>query len=498
MTTARNDHQRSLARISIPPDVLTRPRVAVQLATGQESRPAALAAFMMASNILVRLFHDVTLLAPDAPMPRNPWKLKTVSELVAMLRGVAAGSVGWNQGGPFDVVLGIGRPPNVIARRTTFISFAGWRAGLEKELGPGPEGPLGALFASCYGASQTLLLAAQDFGADRRPIAPFCLSLLDHADTSADAPMPAVSLDGLHLVGAGAVGSACVYGMGHLDGLTGHGHVIDNDQVDDSNLLRYVLMRRSDVGLAKVDVAAAVFDKSDAKLEPHPMSFRGFRDCYGTKIDLMLTPVDSEAGRCALAKELPRQVINAATGDSNVTVSCHGFADGRACLHCLYRPKPEEMTMARRLALDMGLGESEVESLLLDNRPIGIDIVRQVERQLGKPSGTFDEWASKHIQSFYQRAVCSEAMLPVAGGTLISPLPFISAAAGVFLAAELVKTRNPALARWCLDNYFRFDLFAAPNPAFRQTRRPSHDGKCICQNLDFQDVYRGKYGSTRF
>ena len=61
------------------------------------------------------------------------------------------------------------------------------------------------------------------------------------------------------------------------------------------------------------------------------------------------------------------------------------------------------------VALDMGLSEAEVEQLLLDNRPIGIDVVRRVERHLAKPAGTFDDWADKHIQSFYQRAVCSEA-----------------------------------------------------------------------------------------
>jgi hypothetical protein len=254
-----------------------------------------------------------------------------------------------------------------------------------------------------------------------------------------------------------------------------------------------VLMRSRDVNSSKVDVLHEAMRVGGAELLPFRMSFKEYRERFGSTADLMLTPVDSEAGRRALAKELPKRVINAATGDGNVTISCHGFADGKACLHCLYLPQPEEMTTERRLAIDLGLGQEEVRVLLLDNSPIGLDITRRVERHLGKPEGTFDHFAENRIQSFYQRAVCGEARLPIAGGTLISPLPFISAAAGVLMAAELVKHCSAELSVWRLDNYFRADLFSAPNPAFRLTRLPSPSGTCICQSEDFQTVYRQKY-----
>ena len=48
-------------------------------------------------------------------------------------------------------------------------------------------------------------------------------------------------------MGVGAVGSALVYTLAHFDEIGGSLHLIDNDQVDISNLNRYVLMRRGDI-----------------------------------------------------------------------------------------------------------------------------------------------------------------------------------------------------------------------------------------------------------
>src|SRR5207245_7880497 len=128
-------------------------------------------------------------------------------------------------------------------------------------------------------------------------------------------------------------------------------------------------------------------------------------------------PVDSELGRRKLATGLPRAVLNAATGGTSVTVSRHRFADGKACLHCLYLPQIEEVTTERRLAADMGLPLSEVEALIASNEGVSEELVRRVEKNLGFESGKFQDWVGKHIQSFYQRAVCGEAQVTPPSGT---------------------------------------------------------------------------------
>ena len=93
-----------------------------------------------------------------------------------------------------------------------------------------------------------------------------------------------------------------------------------------------------------------------------------------------------------------------------------------------------------------------------------------------------------------QEAVCGEASLRLPFANVVAPLSFISASAGIFLAAELVKAAHPELGRWALDNYFRVDTLEHPNPAFRQLRPQDPSGKCICRDPDYIGVYSEKYG----
>lgn len=283
------------------------------------------------------------------------------------------------------------------------------------------------------------------------------------------------------------------YALGHLPSLNGELHLIDNDAIDDTNLNRYILMRRSDVGHAKPDVAAAALSGTGLTPLPFPQSFEQFAATHPEPIDLLLTPIDSEAGRRRLVSYLPREVLNAATGNSTVTLSRHGFGDGKACLSCLYLPQGEQLSTEARLAADMGLREDEVPELLALNRPVGRDIVARVERHRGMPEGSLSEFVCQHIQSFYQRAVCGSAPVSTAAGTVVAPVSFISATAGVLLAVELVKRRAAALSRYRLNNYFRIDTLAAPNPAFRQERSADSSGRCICADPDYVSVYRSRF-----
>jgi len=98
------------------------------------------------------------------------------------------------------------------------------------------------------------------------------------------------------------------------------------------------------------------------------------------------------------------------------------------------------------------------------------------------------------IDSFYAKAVCGEASLRLPFANVVAPLSFISASAGILLAAELVKTAHPELSRWALDNYFRVDTLKHPNPAFRCLQPQDRSGRCICRDPDYVGVYSEKYG----
>jgi hypothetical protein len=306
-----------------------------------------------------------------------------------------------------------------------------------------------------------------------------------------------IGLPEAHLVGVGAVGSAFVYVLAHLHRCDGLLHLIDNDAVDDPNLERYILMRKRDVTRNKTDVAEEALHAGGPLGKSHPVSMQKFQAEHGYNQELLITPVDSELGRTKLAAGLPKAVLNAATGGTNVTVSRHGFADGKACLYCLYLPQIDQVTTEKQLAKDMQLPLEEVEALMVANEGVSEELVRRVERNLAFEPGRFQAWVGQRIQSLYQRAVCGEAQVNTPSGTIVSPLSFISAAAGVLLAAEFVKMHTPELSRFSLDNFFRADMFHAPKAVFRQKKPQDPTGRCICWDPDYVETYREKYAVRR-
>lgn len=327
----------------------------------------------------------------------------------------------------------------------------------------------------------------------RRLIEPFRLSLLDYADSTANAPLPAhLDIGTVHLVGIGAVGSAVIYTLAQLERLSGDLHAIDNDEVDERNLNRYVLMRDVDIGQAKVHVARDALAATGLTVHAHFGTFEQYRKSSSDPLELLLTPVDSEAGRRRLASFLAKEVLNAATGGSTVTVSHHGFADGRACLNCLYLAETQQRTTEQVMASELGLDAVTIETMLFDNIPVSTDVARQVERHRGVEAGRFASYEGQKIQSFYQLAICGTAPVTTAAGTVVSPLSFISATAGVLLACELIKLRSADLHQFSLSNYFRLDTLAAPNPSFRM-QKAQHPACQLCGDQTYVDVYRQRY-----
>jgi hypothetical protein len=490
----QEQNRRFANQLKVAMDVFDRPIVVLELPPGQECRPEAVSAFALAANLLARLFTRLHLVAPDAAIGPHPWSPTSLHQIGADLADISEGSVDWSRPSSADIVLGIGAAPTVPGVRSTFASFNGWLAGVDWAMESNQPGIFGALLAACYGAAQAFLHATAAVGGHLRPMRPFQLSLLDfsHSPTNAETPTR-ILLPDSHLVGVGAVGSALIYALGHLLELDGSMQLIDNDLVGVTNLQRYVLMRKKNVGEKKTDIAAEVLRRRGLRANSYPVSFKEYTDKYGHRLNLLITPVDSEAGRRYLATCLPRFVLNAATGQSTVTLSRHGFADGRACLHCLYLQPREQVSTEQRLARDLGLPLEAVVRLLAENKPIDEAIVQQVERHRGVELGKFSDGVGQHIQSFYQRTVCGQAAVQTDNGTLTAPLSFISATAGILLAAELVKSSVPGLNGFSLDNYFRVDALHAPNPDIRERRLQDPTRECICWDADYIDIYRKKY-----
>lgn len=490
-----NENRRFAAQIQVPADVFSVPVVALELPLHGRRKVHAPEAFLLAANLLCRIFQRLHLVAPDALLGPNPWGIKRLSEIAPILARISDGEVVWGAPREVDIVLGIGAAPSLSAKRQSWISFSGWNAALDCDLAGNGDGLFGALFAACYGASQVFAHAAAMLGAPYAPIRPFQLSLLDYSNSVSEQQSPnRVDIGDTHLVGVGAVGSAMVYSLAHLPEVRGRLVAIDSDHVDDTNLQRYILMRHEDIGAAKVSVAAGVFRGTDLEVVPRLMAFADYQKDH-PHIGMLVTPLDSEEGRRRVAGTLPKRVLNAATAHTKVTISRHGFGDGKACLHCLYLERPEQLSMEQRLARELGLAVQEVKDHLGDNQPVSQALAERIARHRGLRMEDVQPLVGGHLQSFYQRAVCGQASIQTVAGTVVSPLSFISAAAGILLAAELVKTSTPALEQFELNNYFRFDTIAMPNPDFRLVRPQDQTRSCICWDADYLGVYSRKYMS---
>ena len=491
----RNKNLRFAEQYQLPAAVFKSTVVAVELRPEAAGRAGNIAAFVFAVNLLARMFEHVIVVHPaNTALGRHPWSLDTVDEAIDEINRTVDGSLEFDEYAAPDIVLSIATSPSIPGARQVVVAGSSWCAALDCNMDNAGDGILGSLYAATMGAAQVLLHSLDLEGAAYQPMDPFRFSLLDFKLEGVDGLAPStITIPTANLVGVGAVGSAAVYALAHIGDARGMLHLIDNDAVDGSNLNRYVLMRDRDVERPKVDIAAKALRSSGIHAEPHYQSYSDFSHQFGSASHLLLSPVDSEEARCALAKTLPRRVINAATGGTTVTLTTHGFADGKACLHCIYMPRPDRRSRIDNLAEDIGLRAETVRRFIETNEPLDEHTVVQVESHRGVTPGTYSGYIGMPILSFYEKAVCGDAEMRLTTANIIAPLSFISAAAGILLAAELIKIGCNEYRGYALDNYFRLDTLHYPNAAFLRTKSQHKSAKCICHNADYRAVYEQKY-----
>ena len=495
--TFRNENLRFAGQFDIMARAFSEPIITVELGSDAAGRRGNAAAFLLAVNLLSRTFDNVHAVFPDGIAAFwHPWRLDEVGTVIDELGLTVCHDLRSAAPGRSDVVLSIGQAPSVSADRQVIVHGSHWRASLDCDLPGSGEGIIGPLYSACMGAAQVLLHVLNRMGASYHPMKPYTFSVLDLRIDGVEVDAPGrLWIPETHLVGVGAVGSALVYALSHFGDIGGLLHLIDNDQVDDSNLNRYVLMRRRDIDRWKVDVASETLSGTGIRTNPYRDAYSRYVDEHGGEVGLLLTPVDSEEGRRGLAKTLPKRIINAATGGTTVTLSTHGFGDGKACLHCLYPVDRGQPSREEVMADDLGIALETVQELLRMNSPMGADLVASIEKNRGVEPGTWAGHVGSPVGSFYVRAVCGDANVRLPSADVIAPLSFISASAGVLLAAELVKAGNSQLRGWMLDNYFRVDTLYPPQPEFLRVQYQNATGRCICRDSDYLDAYREKYST---
>ena len=493
--TFREGNARFAGQFGIAAQAFSEPVITVELGPDAAKRRGNTAAFLLAANLLSRTFDNVHVVFPDGiTTDWHPWRLNAIDAVIEELGRTVDKELRCEPPRRSDVVLSIGQDPSVPDGRKIVVHGSHWRASLDCDLPGSGEGVIGPLYSACMGAAQVLLHVLHKTGANYRPMPPFRFSVLDLRMDGVEENGPGTLwIPEAHLVGVGAVGSALVYTLAHFDEIGGALHLIDNDQVDNSNLNRYALMRHQDVGRWKVDIASDALSGRDIRTYPYRGAYSEYVDEQGGEVDLLLSPVDSEEGRRSIARTLPKRVLNAATGGTTITLSAHGFGDGKSCLHCLYPPDLNRPSHEQMMADDLGIALEIVQDLLRTNASVGADLVATIEKNHRVAPGTWSGHVHQPINSFYVRAVCGDANLRLPTANVVAPLSFISASAGVLLAAELLKAGNDQLSRWALNNYFRSDTLHPPRPEFLRVRSQDKTGRCICVDPDYLETYKEKY-----
>jgi len=174
-----------------------------------------------------------------------------------------------------------------------------------------------------------------------------------------NARSPDGSLPPFTLVGVGAVGCAFMLTLWATDLPLPQAVLIDGDRISLTNLNRYVLFGRGDLGQWKARRAAALLRRaapSSFRAQPIDRRWAEHRRVENAPVALLISAVDNNLVRHQLQDALPRLILGASTNGLRAQVDRYDLSDTRSrCLKCHNPPEPLETDsamQARLLAMD--------------------------------------------------------------------------------------------------------------------------------------------------
>jgi len=319
---------------------------------------------LMSTNLLSRFCQNIDVSIPgkiqskiDIPLPtKTGFFLHDLLKLLQAINPVGRIRPKLEPRRVYDAAIVIGEE-SVKAKRTISINSDGWAAYLypnSKDLAKisGNQNPLGAQLSACFGtveAFKAIFSTTSNCNPlDVSPSKPLTFSLFNYTlNTSLwqNPPLPeSVPLGAVHLIGAGAIGSALAYSLRSISRVSGALTVIDPEIIETSNLNRYLPAIAKDAFERKPKVESVKDLLSESLLQV--TVFHNTYQNYVSKrrslnLDLVVAAVDNDETRWAIQNNFPRLILNGATGVSSVSISRHDEFLEKACLGCLY-PRGKE------------------------------------------------------------------------------------------------------------------------------------------------------------
>jgi len=258
----------------------------------------------------------------------------------------------------YDVVIAIGSCERDLGR-TIFINSDGWIAYVNTQGNPlgwvshNPN-PLGAHTAACLGIAEVFKAIFSTFKGTNpyNTIAggSIIFSILDYGFKNGpmiNLQLPtSVSIGTLHLISLGAINSATLYTLCAIPGIEGSLILVEPQNLEISNLNRYLLTKAEDTILhkSKIEVAKRFVDNYLGVESAFPVKyqeFKKFEEAFG--MDLTVIGVDNNESRWEIQKDLPKVLLCGGTEVSKIQISRHDDISKKACVGCLY-PRAMEPT----------------------------------------------------------------------------------------------------------------------------------------------------------
>jgi molybdopterin/thiamine biosynthesis adenylyltransferase len=270
----------------------------------------------------------------------------------------------------------------------------------------------------------------------------------------------------LGLVGLGAVGTAVARILGGLGFERASALLIDPETFAIENLGTYSLGTLADIGVPKVELAAAALEGWSLRLLSGPVEDAIAPVDAGSLPwpRTMICGLDSIEARRAAQGLWPDRLIDGATGDT--AVGLHEAMTTGACMRCFFPDRIPARSAAQLLSEEIGL---PVELLTQGDE-------RLEEKELAELTERQRERLTPHIG----KPICGLASAVGLGGakddTYMPSVPFVSQQAACLAVGRLLARRTGMVE---LPNTVQYNAMLGPLRMTKMTRPPRPG--CYCQ-----------------
>lgn len=357
-----------------------------------------------------------------------------------------------------------------------------WRAligGYSASARWGDRSPLGSLMAAAIGAAETFkhLLPLNTGWSDGRMIDDLAFSLYDFGVDGAagvGTDVEALRVPDLAVAGAGAGGTALLYTLASFPNVSGNVTVVEPQRLKLSSLGRYLMTTYGQV------------HRPDHKLESVERFLEQYAPCLVADcVDAMwheanrvarriVATVDSPEGRWDVQRSRADETLEAGVALGTLYAVLR-VVDGGWCLECKH-PSDPEVTWRKR-ARRWGTSVADVKRRYVARSCVTREDVEQLARVQNRSVASLAELEGVPFDEVPALTECGEGPLSLRVPSQAPVLPFATTAAGVVLAAELVKSLTGLGSR--LNNFFAHDLRFRPR-ADRHVFKPRRTGCPAC------------------